>query len=469
MKKYTLLFPLFSPFVLAETVIEQNTDPVSFERHSQAVKFEQNFAKKPQKTTAYQPKYSLNQNVEQQINQAILSQNWENLAPLLSRYQQMPNVDPLLWHYAQAALAYAKKDHHSAIFHYRQLLARNPNLVYPRFDLALVLAEDQQFREAEREFSRIQANLSPDLGKIAANTQMQIAENERWQPDFYLQYTQTNNVNNASSSPIVSVNGRIFRKNEENLPQSAKGVRYGFGLSKLQNLRGNHFVGLGLNYNGIYYWDNQDYREQSLSISPSYSYRTARYRLSFSPFIEQNWLGSSRYNYQFGATVSGLRYLNSQWLMSGSFTHLQKRYFDELTASRYNSYQHQISGGLQWQAVKNWRFFANLDGSREIAREKAQTSNKWLARVGVIYQGEKWATQASLGFGKRYFADKHYLFGYKRQDKEYQVNLAVWNRTWHWQGIVPKLNFRYQKMDSNIADFYSRQNKELFFTLEKLF
>lgn len=227
----------------------------------------------------------------------------------------MPNVDPLLLHYAQAALAYAKKDHHSAIFHYRQLLAKNPNLVYPRFDLALVLAEDQQFREAEREFSRIQANLSPDLGKIAANTPMQIAENERWQPDFYLQYTQTNNVNNASSSPIVNVNGRIFRKNEANLPQSAKGVRYGFGLSKLQNLRGNHFVGLGLNYSGIYYWDNQDYREQSLSISPNYSYRTARYRLSFSPFIEQNWLGSSRYNYQFGATVSGFRYLNSQWLV----------------------------------------------------------------------------------------------------------------------------------------------------------
>lgn len=319
MKKYTLLFPLFSPFVLAETVIEHNTDPVSFERHSQAVKFEQNFAKKQQKTTAYQPEYSLNQDlepqIEQQINQAILSQDWENLAPLLSRYQQIANVDPLLWHYAKAALAYAKKDHYSAIFHYRQLLAQNPNLVYPRFDLALVLAEDQQFREAEREFSHIQANLPPDLGKIAANTQIQIAENERWQPDFYLQYTQTNNVNNASSSPIVNVNGRIFRKNEENLPQSAKGVRYGFGLSKLQNLRGNHFVGLGLNYSGIYYWDNQDYREQSLSISPNYSYRTARYRLSFSPFIEQNWLGSSRYNYQFGATVSGFRYLNSQWLV----------------------------------------------------------------------------------------------------------------------------------------------------------
>lgn len=473
MKKYTLLFPLFSPFALAETVMERNADPVFFERQSQAVEFPLKLAKKSPKPTAYPSKYlpnqNLNQGIEPQINQAILNQDWKRLASLLNNYQQTPNVDPLLWHYAQAALAYAKKEHRLAIFHYRQLLAKNPDLVYPRFDFALVLAEDQQFREAERELRQIQADLSSELGKIATQTQMQIAESERWQPDFYLQYAQTNNVNNASSSQVVNVNGRIFRKNEESLPQSAKGVRYGVGLSKWQNWRGNHFVGLGLNYSGIYYWDNRDYREQSISLSPSYSYRKARYRLSFSPFIEQNWLGSRRYNYQFGATVSGLRYLNSQWLVSGSLTHLQKRYFDELTASRYNSYQHQISGGMQWQAVKNWRFFANLDGSREIAREKAQTSNKWLTKVGVGYQGEKWATQASVGFGKRYFADPHYLFGYKRLDKEYQVNLAVWNRTWHWQGIVPKLNFRYQKIDSNIADFYSRQNKELFFTLEKLF
>lgn len=94
---------------------------------------------------------------------------------------------------------------------------------------------------------------------------------------------------------------------------------------------------------------------------------------------------------------------------------------------------------------QNGRFFANLTGSREIAQEKAQSSNKWLATFGVIYQTPSWASSVSVGYGKRYFADKHYLFGYKRQDKEYQANVAVWNRSWHWHGIVPKLNFRYQK------------------------
>ncbi|QLB41195.1 surface lipoprotein assembly modifier [Mannheimia pernigra] len=467
MKKYTLLLPLFSPFVLAETVIEHNADPVSFERHSQAVKFEQTFAKKPQKMTAYLPENSPDQTLEEQINTAILRQDWQYLARLLQDYSKQTNTDPLLLDYGLAALAYAEKDHHKAIFHYRQLLAKKPELVYPRFDLALILAENQQFREAESEFRQL--TLPPDLRQIAEQTQRQIAESERWQPDFYLQYTQTDNVNNASDSSIVNVNGRIFRKDPQSLPQSAKGVKYGVGLGKMQNIGGNHFVGADFRYDGVYYWNNQDYNEQSLSISPNYSYRTARYRLGISPFLEQNWLGSRRYNYQFGANLNAWRAVNEKWSVSSRFTHLQKRYFEPLTASRYNGYLNQIGLGVQLQAVKNWRFFANLDGSREIAREKAQSSNKFLVKIGAVYQGERWAMQANIGFGKRYFADPHYLFGYKRVDKEYQANISVWNRHWHWQGIVPKLNFRYQKMDSNIADFYSRENKSLFFTLEKLF
>lgn len=469
MKKYLLLITIFSPFALSESLLEQNTDPVSFERDVQAVKFEQNFAKSQQNPTAHLSKTFINQSIEQQINHAILVQNWQKLETLLNSYANQPSIDELLLDYGRAALAYGKKEYQTAISHYQTLLAKQPSLVYPRFDLALILAENQQFRQAEKEFARIRSQLTSDLSQIADRTLFQITEKERWQPDFYVQYTQTDNVNNASSSPIVNINGRVFHKDPESLPQSAKGMRYGFGLSNIHNLSGNHFLGLDLGYNGIYYWDNKDYREQSLSFSPHYSCRTARYRVAVSPFIEQNWLGSSRYNYQFGATLSSFHQVKSNWLFSSAFTHLQKRYFDDLTATRYNSYQHQINGGLQWQAVEKWRFFANLNGSREIAREKAQSSNKWLGRIGGIYQDEHFAMQTSIGFGKRYFADKHYLFGYKRQDKEYQANLSVWNPQWHWQGIAPKLNFSYQKIDSNIADFYARQNKSLFFTLEKLF
>lgn len=468
MKNTLLLFLFFAPCVLAETVVERNADPISFERRTQAVQFEPNFAKNPPKPTAYRAELA-GESLEQQINHAILSQEWQTLERLLADYANQIGRDPLLQDYAQAALAYGKGEHRQAIFHYQQLLAKKPELVYPRFDLALILAENHQYRDAENAFRQIAGKLPPDLTAIAERTLAQIDEAERWQPDIYLQYTQTDNVNNAAKSESVNVNGRIFRKDPDSLPQSATGLKYGVGVSKQHNLGCNHFIGGELRYGGIYYWDNRDYREQSLAFSPSYGYQTARYRLGFSPFIEQNWLGGARYNRQFGANLNGFWRQNAAWAWSGNLGHTQKRYADPLTASRYNGYQHQIGLGVQWQAVKNGRFFANLDASRELAREKAQSSNKWLARVGLLYQGERWASQWSVGFGKRYFADKHYLFGYKRQDNEYQANLAVWNRAWHWQGIVPKLNFSYRKIDSNIADFYSRQNKELFFTLEKAF
>ncbi|QLB14009.1 hypothetical protein A6B39_00365 [Mannheimia granulomatis] len=468
MNKKLFLLLLFSPSVKAETIVEFYQDPKEFNYDRQAVKFDQKVAKNSLKSTAYLSENKTAESIEQQINQAILTQDWLRLEKLLTDYSTQKQFDPLLLDYASAALAYAKKDHHSAILHYGQLLKKQPELIYPRFDLALILKEDYRYREAEKEFEQLKTTAPHNLQTTVNSLLTQIHEEESWQPDFYLQYTQTNNVNNAASSPIVNVNGRIFRKSEDSLPQSAKGIKYGIGLSKVRNVGGNHFLGTELAYNGVYYWNNQDYSEQSVSIKPSYSYRTAHYRIGFSPFIEQNWLGSSRYNYQFGGRINALKRFE-QSLVSVSFSHLQKRYFAPKTAERHNSYQNQVTVGTQWQAVKNWRFFANLIASREIAREKAQSSHKWLANIGVIYQTSSWATSASLGYGKRYFADKHYLFGYKRQDKEYQANIAVWNKNWHWQGIVPKLNFRYQRIDSNIADFYSRSNKELFFTVEKLF
>lgn len=466
MKKSALCFLILPIHAFADSLLEQNRDPTRFQREDQAVQFAPNFAKNLPKPTAYLPSQN-GQSLEAQINQAIVAQAWQTLERLLPVYAHEPNADPLLLDYAQAALAYAKQDHAKSIFYYRQLLAKKPELIYPRFDFALVLAENYQYREAEHELQVVYPQLSPEIQPIAARTLAQIAESEAWQPDVYLQYTQTNNVNNASSSPVVNVNGRIFRKDADSLPQSAKGVRYGLGVSKTHNLGGNHFAGVSLDYSGVYYWDQRDYREQSLSLSPHYRYRTARYQLGIAPFIEQNWLGSARYQYQFGVNLNGARQLNDKWSLNGNFAHTQKRYFAPLTASRYNGYQHQIGLGVQWQAVKNGRFFANLNGSRDLAQEKALSSNKWLASLGVRYQWQHWGVQASVGYGKCYFSDNHYLFGYKRVDKEYQANVSLWNSQWQWRGIMPKLNWRYQKIDSNIADFYSRQQKELFLSVEK--
>ena len=57
-----------------------------------------------------------------------------------------------------------------------------------------------------------------------------------------LQYEATDNVNNAADAREIEINGRIWRKTEESLPQSAQGLRYGLGVERERNLGGHHFI-----------------------------------------------------------------------------------------------------------------------------------------------------------------------------------------------------------------------------------
>ena len=74
-----------------------------------------------------------------------------------------------------------------------------------------------------------------------------------------LQYTQTDNVNNASSQQDIVLGGLRFKKDAESLPQKAHGFRYGVGVNRELNVGGNHFVTANGRFSGVHYWDKQDY------------------------------------------------------------------------------------------------------------------------------------------------------------------------------------------------------------------
>ncbi|MFK5080777.1 surface lipoprotein assembly modifier [Glaesserella parasuis] len=124
---------------------------------------------------------------------------------------------------------------------------------------------------------------------------------------------------------------------------------------------------------------------------------------------------------------------------------------------------------LRWQAVRSWQIFASIEANREQTKEKASSSHKIGGTLGVIYRWKHWGSELSGGYAKRNFEGKHYLYGYKRVDNEYRANWSLWNEQWAWKGLMPKLNFSYVKIQSNIPDFYSRKNGEWFLTVEKRF
>jgi len=137
------------------------------------------------------------------------------------------------------------------------------------------------------------------MQQIAEQYLATIAQEQNWQPEMSLQYEATDNVNNAADAREIEINGRIWRKTAESLPQSAQGLRYGLGVERKRNLVGHHFLYGRINGDGVSYWDKHEYDEQSVNLALGYKYYAVKRAFGVVPFFEQNWLGGSRIQPQF--------------------------------------------------------------------------------------------------------------------------------------------------------------------------
>jgi len=408
--------------------------------------------------------------LEEQLKQAIYQNNAEQIQSFLSQYQQQTQQDPLLLSYAEAKLASLHQDYALAIRIYRKMLSERPALTSIRMELAKVLFADRQDRAARLQFDKVKSvkNL-PDSAYQQIDRYIDALNSyNTWQIDASVSYLKTNNVENVSSATSIENTG--FIKGERMLPQKAHGFRYGVGVNRELNVGGNHFVTTNGRFSGVHYWDNQDYSEKSLYASFGYRYHSALQAIGFTPFFEQNWLGSPRYSKNYGAVADFRRELTAYWAISGSFSHTQKRYVQESVARRHNGYINGISLSLSYQAKPNWLLFGGMEGSVDRSKDKAESSLRRGVNIGSVWELKEFVSRVSLRYVKRDFrAENFYFPTKKRQDKEYSLNVSVWHNRLQWQGFVPKLNYRYRKIDSNIPEFYSRKSGEWFVSVEKDF
>ena len=474
MKKLTN-FLIFLPLVAqAETIrvpqaifFEDNTLPKQEEPN---IKSPQKAVAQTSSAIAFSEQDNAKTKLEKLINYGMVKQQWDLLNKILPIYQQQTNYDKTLYRYAMGAMLRAEKEYPQAISLYQQILVEKPELAYPRFDLGVMLFENKQYRQAKAELERAKPELSPQIQQLAERYLQIMTERQSWQPDMELQYTQTDNVNNASSQQDIVLGGLRFKKDADSLPQKAHGFRYGVGLNRELNVGGNHFVTTNGRFSGVHYWDNQDYSEKSLYASLGYRYRSALQAVGFSPFFEQNWLGSPRYSKNYGAVADFRRELTAYWTISGSFSHTQKRYADASVARRHNGYLNGVSLSLSYQAKPNWLLFGGVEGSVDRSKDKAESSLRRGVNIGSVWELKEFVSRISLRYVKRDFrAENFYFPTKKRQDKEYSLNVSVWHKRLQWQGFVPKLNYRYRKIDSNIPEFYSRKSGEWFVSIEKDF
>ncbi|MCR1837546.1 DUF560 domain-containing protein [Rodentibacter caecimuris] len=474
MKKFAYFLPLVPLISQAQTI---HTPPPIFFEEAGVPKTNAPQLKTPPKSTALStPQIALNERdsiqttLEKLINYGVVNQQWRLLKRLLPLYQEQAHYDVTLYRYAKGAMLRAERQYTEAISLYQQIVNENPTLAYPRFDLGVMLFENKQYRQARVALEQAMPDLSPQMQGLAQRYLHEMEARQNWQADAELQYTQTDNVNNASAQQEIILGGLRFRKDEESLPQKAHGFRYGLGLNREINIGGNHFVAVTSNFSGVHYWDNQEYSEKSLYAALGYRHRSALQSWGIMPFFEQNWLGTPRYSKNYGIVANFHRELTALWTLSGTLSHSQKRYAEQNIAHRHNGYINGATLSLSHQIKPNWLLFGGIEGSIDRSKDKSESSIRRGVNIGTVWQINDFATRLTVRYVKRDFRAKNFYFPTKkRQDKEYGLNASVWYNQLQWKGFVPKLNYRYRKIDSNIPEFYSRQSAEWFVSVEKDF
>lgn len=406
------------------------------------------------------------------IEQAIHGQNWPLLEALLPLYRSLPQHDAVLYDYANGALLRAQKKHPQAIAAYRRIIAAHPDLSYVRFDLAGMLYENKQYQAAKDQFERVKADdISPQARALADIYLARIQKQQGWEINAGMQYTHNDNVNNASSARYIDTpGGKRLVRNQDSLPKTANGLSYDFSADRDWSLTGNHYLTTQASFDGVWYWDNRDYSEQSVRFGAGYKNQQIRQWFSAVPFVGYHRLGGEAYSRNFGASTQYGRWLNDNWQVVGSLSYVQKRYARDYQSKRFDSRLNNASLTAAWLPKANLMVYGGVDYGREHAKDAQESSKRQGVRTGVLKEWQNGlSTRVNLRYTHRRFDAPNQFFAVKRRDKEYQANIAVWHRSLHVYGITPKLNFQYQKIDSNIPLFYSRQNKQWFVTLEKTF
>ena len=409
--------------------------------------------------------------LEERINRAVIRQDWDALTDLLAQYRTRPDRDQILYDYALGALRRSQLRHDEAVALYRGIVLRQPDLAYPRFDLGVMLFENKQYREAAAELERAKPDLQPDMQQLADHYLKAVKDAQSWQPEASLQYEATDNVNSASATEIIEWGGRQWHKTADSLPQSAHGFRYGLGLSREINLGGHHFAYGNFSGDGVHYWDNREFNEQSVNLAAGYKNRSITRSFGIVPFAEQNWLGGSRYNRSFGAHADFSRRLNVRWRVMLNAGYVRKHYQDHRMAARYDAEMPLAGATLLYTAPKNWLFYGGADWSHDITKEAEQASVRKGVRLGMVkFFSDGLGLRANLRYTRRTFdAPGELVYRFIRKDREYQANASIWHDKIAWKGLVPHLNMRYLRTDSNMSGFYSRRNMQWFVSVEKQF
>ncbi|MGK9174348.1 DUF560 domain-containing protein [Yokenella regensburgei] len=403
------------------------------------------------------------------LDQAVREEKWPMVQAILPVYTSSPDPDPVLVHFAKAGLARSQGQYDEAISHYRAILSAHPDFVAVRLDLARAMYENHQYDAADYQFRRVlQSDPPENIQHVIAYYLERIQKGGALTGAISVSYLNDSNVNNASSGKTIRIGDRLFIRNKDSFPQRGEGVWFSGSLQKDVQLHDQHGLRfLGTVY-GKSYWNNHDFDDVTSRAYAGYQWRNFRQQFAVLPFYEKRWYGTEDYSSGPGVRAEYSYLISPTWQVSQALEY-QKLDYDDADYHFLRGHNRYSSTTLSHAFSDRVSGFAGFDLLDQQTFARSESNHRFGLRSGVqvdLPWQISFATTAALS--ERRYLGNNDIFLTRRKDTEQLYNLSLWHRDLYFFGVMPKLNFTYKRVNSNI-DFYDYQQRNITLSIDKNF
>ena len=407
--------------------------------------------------------------VTRALSSALLYHQADDVAFLLPYYERLPESlhEASVWAWAKGVLAEQNASYSKAIEYYQVAMESYPDIALLRLRLAVVFFANKQWKQSKAQFDWLTTqNLPTSLERMIHQYLAVIDKQGRWQAAGNMNFLQDKNINNAPKNKDLG-GGWVAPD-----AQSAKGFGYATDIQKKWLLDGGVYVHTHLNVQGKHYYNNKRYNELTTRLNVGAGYQNANFDLAVLPFIERNYYaianqhgGLDYFSKNHGLAVQLGYQITPKW---------QVNVYGERAKQTYQDRKHldgstwQIAMTQTYLAKERRYWYTGLDYQDTQVRDADDSFTKKGVRAGLGWSGQ---SGLSARFGVNY-AKKVYkgagFFGQVQQNDEYGISASVWHSSIQLAGIMPRLTWQYQKVDSNLP-LYRYDKNHIFLELGKQF
>lgn len=408
--------------------------------------------------------------LERGIYYAVNYRNWTVLHTILQRYQRLPETRLALVKMALALQAKDQNQHKIALKTMQEAHNLDKTDVRIRLELARLLAEDKQSKEAIKQFSALlQENLPPPTQAVVGQYLNGLQSQNRWHGMVSLGMGYNNNINQANGQTLCAlmIAGQCAIVRRLPTAQGSTLGQYRLILSRQIPLFGNHALLIRpLSYGTFYRQKDKnktamnDYSHNTALIYAAYRYADADKEWTISPYFEHDYRNRHSHYHAFGVEISWQQKWASRWRTTLQTDHKRFHYKGENKRYFANYSRHSMSLGVDYALSEQVGLFAGMDWIRNQYSVSQSSNRAKLFRIGAYaFFADKVHINASLWQRHNQYDAFNGILGKKRYDKQQTATLSVGLLRWQYRGIYPELRWQRSLNKSNVDFYRYRQNQ----------